>query len=134
MMIFAPQLIAFFRNDGAVISIGTAALRAQSAVLVLHGLITCTILLLQALGKSFFATALASTRQGFFFLPLLLLLPSFFGLESLIWIQPLADAATFLFAVPFALDAVKHLKRKAAAKEKLFHRGADSNEISDLGK
>lgn len=134
MMLFAPQLIAFFRDESEVIAIGAPALRAQSMVLVLHGLITCTILLLQALGNSFFSTALASARQGFFFVPLLFLLPSFFGIESIILIQPLADAATFLFAIPFAHHAYRQLKRKNAAGEKLSRRGADSDQFFDLGK
>ena len=124
MFLFAPQLIALFRSDREVIAIGSVALRAQSAVLALHGLITCTILLLQSLGKAFFASALAALRQGFFFLPLLFLLPSFFGIESVIWIQPIADAATFLFTIPFAIEASAHLKQKTAEGEAVSDRGS----------
>lgn len=127
MMIFAPQLIGFFRNDREVIAIGTVALRAQSAVLVLHGLITCTILILQALGKSFSASLLASARQGVFFLPLIFLLPSYFGIESVIFVQPIADGLTFLFAIPFAVHATKHLKQKTAEGSQDPHRGTMSN-------
>ncbi len=134
MLLFAPQLIALFRNDPEVIAIGSVALRAQSAVLALHGLITCTILLLQSLGKAFFAAALASARQGVFFLPLLFLLPSHFGLQSVVWIQPIADAATFLFCLPFAIEASKHLQKKAAAEASASCRGKDSDQIPDLGK
>ena len=112
--IFAPSLIGFFRNDPDVIKIGAYALRLQCAVLFTHGIVTCTILFLQALGKSLPATVLASARQGIFFLPLILLLPSRFGLFGLILTQPLADLLTGIFAAFFAVFAVK----KALKSEK----------------
>lgn len=114
LLILSPRVIAVFRNDPAVIDIGRAALRAQSAVLVTHGVVTCANMLLQAIGKPFSATVLACARQGIFFLPLLFFLPNAFGIESLIYVQPLADALTLLFAVPFIVYVVRHLKGKTA--------------------
>ena len=114
LLILSPRVIAVFRNDPAVIDIGRAALRAQSAVLVTHGVVTCANMLLQAIGKPFSATVLACARQGILFLPLLFLLPNAFGIESLIYVQPLADALTLLFAVPFIVYVVRHLKGKTA--------------------
>ena len=98
LMIWAPEVIALFRDDGEVIRIGAFALRAQSAILFTHGLVTCTILYLQAIGRAFLGTVLAAARQGFFFLPLIFLLPAKFGLLGLCLAQPAADAVTFLFA------------------------------------
>ncbi len=109
------QLIALFRKDAEVIAIGTKALRAQSAVLVLHALITCTNMLLQSIGKQVGATVMACGRQGIFFVPLLYLLPSFFGIESIIYIQPVADMLTFLLSVPFCIFAFRMLKEKNRA-------------------
>ena len=97
-MIWAPEVIGIFRDDGEVIKIGAFALRAQCAVLFTHGLVTCTILYLQAVGRAFFGTFLAAARQGFFFLPLVFLLPMKFGLLGLCLAQPMADALTFLLA------------------------------------
>lgn len=98
LMIWAPEVISLFRDDGEVIQIGAFALRAQSAILFTHGLVTCTILYLQAIGRAFLGTVLAAARQGFFFLPLIFLLPVKFGLLGLCLAQPAADAVTFLFA------------------------------------
>ena len=84
--------------DGEVIKIGAFALRAQCAILFTHGLVTCTILYLQAVGRAFLGTVLAAARQGFFFLPLVFLLPMRFGLLGLCLAQPAADALTFFFA------------------------------------
>lgn len=114
LLILSPRVIAAFRNDPAVISIGSVALRAQSAVLITHGVVTCANMLLQAIGKPFAATVLACARQGIFFLPLLFLLPNAFGIESLIYVQPLADAITLLFSIPFIIYLVRHLKQQTA--------------------
>lgn len=114
LFLFASELIAVFRNDPEVIAIGTMALRAQSAVLVLHGVITCTIMLLQAIGKQFAAALLACARQGLFFLPLIWWFPKGFGIQSIIYVQPLSDALTFLFAIPFVIYIYKHLKERTA--------------------
>lgn len=97
LIIWAPQLISLFRNDAEVIRIGSFALRAQCAVLFTHGLVTCTILYLQAVGRAFLSTILAAARQGFFFLPLIFFLPSQWGLFGLCLAQPASDALTFLF-------------------------------------
>jgi Na+-driven multidrug efflux pump len=111
--IFAPSIIGFFRNDPDVIRIGAYALRLQCAVLFTHGIVTCTIMFLQALGRSTPATILAGARQGIFFLPLILLLPTRFGLFGLILVQPLADLLTVIFSAFFAVFAAKRaLKSK----------------------
>ena len=99
LIIWAPEVISLFRNDTKVINIGAFALRAQCVVLFTHGLVTCTILYLQAIGRAFLGTVLAAARQGFFFLPLVFLLPMKWGLLGLCLAQPVADALTFLFAL-----------------------------------
>ncbi len=98
LLIWAPEVIGLFRNDGEVVQIGAFALRVQCAILFTHGLVTCTILYLQAVGRAFLSAFLAAARQGFFFLPLVFLLPMKFGLLGLCLAQPVADALTFLFA------------------------------------
>lgn len=112
MFVWAPAFIALFRNDAEVIAIGAVALRAQSTVMALHGVITCTIMLLQAIGKQVPATLLACARQGIFFLPLIFVLPYCFGVKSVIYVQPIADALTFLFALFFVVYISKLLKQK----------------------
>lgn len=96
IFIFAPQLIALFRNEAEIVQIGAQALRAQSTVFVLHGTITTTTMLLQVIGHSTASTVLAAARQGIFFLPLLFLFPQYFR-----YIQPVADLLTFLLTVYF---------------------------------
>lgn len=112
LLIFAPQILSWFRNDAEVIAIGARALRLQGAVLVLHGLVTCTIMLLQALGHPFWGTLLATARQGLFFLPLIYWITQQHGVSAVIWVQPIADLLTFLFAIPFVAFSLRYLAKK----------------------
>ena len=110
LIIWAPEVISLFRDDVEVIRIGAFALRAQCAILFTHGLVTCTILYLQAIGRAFLGTVLAAARQGFFFLPLIFFLPARFGLLGLCLAQPIADAVTFLFAWGIRRTRIKKLQ------------------------
>ena len=117
LMIWAPEVIGLFRDDGEVIQIGAFALRAQCAILFTHGLVTCTILYLQAVGRAFLGTFLAAARQGIFFLPLVFLLPMKFGLLGLCLAQPVADVLTFLLAAVIKKTRIKKESRKVKGIE-----------------
>ncbi len=109
--IFAPQLIAIFRDaDADLIIIGTKVLRWQCAVFILNGLTTPTNMLLQTTGKVIPATFLSACRQGIFFLLVICTIPPLYGLNGLIATQAIADILTFLTATPFAIIAAKRLK------------------------
>lgn len=108
LLILSRPLIALFQNNEEAIGIGCIALRAQAAVLILHAPITCTIMLLQALRKSFRATLLACARQGFFFVPLILWIPRMLGLEWVIFVQPISDILTFLLTLVILIPFLKN--------------------------
>ena len=100
--IFAPQVVGLFRvGDPAVLAIGAAALRAQCLALPLQPLIVLSNMLFQSIGKASQAVFISSTRQGIYFIPLILLLPTKFGLNGLLATQPLSDLLAFLSCLPF---------------------------------
>ncbi len=109
----APWIISLFREEPEIVRIGAYGLRAQALVLFTHGLVTCTILFFQAVGRSATATVLASARQGIFFLPLVLLLFKNSDIYRILLIQPIADGATFLFAIPFFAYVLRRTKGTA---------------------
>jgi len=109
----APQLMAIFRrDDAAVISIGTTAIRAQCLTLPLFPISTITNMTLQVLGRSRQATLTASYRQGIFFFPLIFLLPLFFGILGIQIAQPLSDFLSSLACLPFLIPLVRELNSK----------------------
>lgn len=110
--IFAPQIVAVFRDeDPVLLAIGTAALRWQCVVFPLCTLSTSTNMLFQNIRMTFPATLLAIGRQGLFFIPAVLILPHFFGLQGVEMTQAVADLCTFLLSLPFAIDINRKLKR-----------------------
>ena len=108
--ILASHIIGLFRPDPEVIRVGAFLLRAQCAVFFLHGIIAVTNMLLQALGKAFPAALIAAARQGFCFLPAVLLLPRVWGLTGLCLAQAVADGLTFLLTLPFLVITLRRLR------------------------
>ena len=117
-LIFAPQIIALFRKeDLEVIDIGTRALRFQCLALPLSAWIISSNMLLQTIGKGLKATLVSISRQGLFFLPLILLLPRRLGILGVQISQPVADSFSFLVAVLMTVSVLRELqpeKRKPA--------------------
>ncbi len=109
-LIFAPQLVSLFRNDAAVVAVGSAALRFQACVVPLHGVIVMTNMMLQSIGKGFKASVTASARNGIFFIPAILLLPHFFGLTGVETAQTAADLCAFALSVPLAASELRRMK------------------------
>ena len=103
LLLFTQEILSLFHADAAAIAVGTRALRAQALVFVVPGVITCTTLALQAVGKNGRSLLLAGARQGIFLLPLLTWIPARFGRASFIYAQPVADLLTFLLSLPFLI-------------------------------
>lgn len=114
-LVYAPQIIALFRDDPAVIEIGAAALRFQCLTFPLNGWIILNNMMLQTIGKAAKATVLAMARQGLFMLPALLILTPVFGLRGIECSQPVADIATFLLAIPMGLSVLREMRVQESA-------------------
>ena len=108
--IFAPQLIALFRDDPDVITCGTMALRMQCLTFPAHGWIVMSTMMEQSIGKTVSATFLSVARQGLFFIPLVLILSATLGLLGIQITQACADFLTLVCAVPIHLYVMKHLE------------------------
>ena len=106
---FAPQIVGFFRDDPAVIAVGTVALRSQAVTLPLMAAIVLANMMLQSMGKGLKASITSSSRNGIFFIPLILILPRFFGLFGVEITQACADALSFMLAVPIAVSELKKM-------------------------
>jgi putative MATE family efflux protein len=108
---FAPNLIQMFlKDDMNVKEIGTMALRMQCLAMPLMALGVVSNMTFQAVGKTVAATFLTSMRQGIFFIPLILLLPGFIGILGVEIAQPIADAVTFIFCIPYMIFFLKRLQ------------------------
>lgn len=110
-ILFAPQIVALFRSeDPALIEIGAETLRWQCAAFPLVALFTTTGMLFQNIRMTGPATLLSICRNGLFFLPALLLLPLWLGLQGVQMAQAVADVLTFLLCIPYAVWINRKLK------------------------
>ena len=110
-ILFAPQIVALFRaEDPVLIEIGAKTLRWQCAAFTLVGLFTSTGMLFQNIRMTVPATLLSICRNGIFFLPAILVLPLWIGLEGVQMAQAVADTLTFILAVPYAFWINRKLK------------------------
>ena len=109
----AGTLIRVFRDDAAVIEIGTLALRLQCLSLPTFSVIVISNMMLQTSGKVVAASLVGSARQGFFLIPAVFILPAMFDLLGIQMAQPIADFATFLMTVPLARNFLREMKQSA---------------------
>ncbi len=102
LYMLSGQIMGIFRaGDAEVIAIGGKMLRFLSLALPLLGYSTFVNQLYQCLGFVAPATFLASCRQGIFFIPLIVVLPSYLGLTGILATQAISDLLTFVVSVPF---------------------------------
>jgi putative MATE family efflux protein len=106
--IFAGQIVGIFSNDPALVAIATPALRIFASALILIAPIVIFINMFLGLGKGTLAMFLLFFRDSISLIPLLIILPLWFGLMGAWLALPLANLIAF-FAVIFW--AKKELRR-----------------------
>ena len=117
MFIFATPVISLFTSgDTAVVNIGTFALRANIIMFAGMGIEAIYSMLSLALGKATGGWLLSIGRQGIFFIPFIILLPHFVGLNGVIFAQPIADVLTLIGIIILATKIKRQIKDLALLK------------------
>ncbi len=109
--VFSAPIIELFRSDPEVIRVGSVALRWQVVSFPLVSTIVLTNMLLQTIRKPVRANLVAAARSGLFFIPLIFILPHFFGLLGVEMCQAWADVCSFSLSVPIAWSAFRDMRR-----------------------
>ena len=98
---FAENIPGIFSKDTAVALETPNALRYVFAALPIIGIQLIGAAYFQAIGKALPALLLTLSRQGLFFIPLLFILPNFYGVMG-VWIAfPVADIFSTLMTAYF---------------------------------
>ena len=108
--VWSAEIVAVFRHDPAVVAVGSVALRWQLVTLPLGAVVMYTNMMMQTIRKPWQANILAASRNGLFFIPLIIILPHFLGLLGVEMCQACADMLSFVLAVPIAMNGFKALK------------------------
>lgn len=109
---FSSEIISWFRDDKAVVTVGAVALQYAVVADILQPGSVASNMLLQSVGRAGSATFLSTLRTGICYIPLILILPCFFGVVGIEVAQPIADVLASLIALPFAIEFLREHRDK----------------------
>lgn len=105
----AAVVSQFTKGDTELIRIGAASLRVNGLSIMLFGFNTVYSSLFLALGKGKEGFILGACRQGICFIPVILLLPTVWGLNGILYAQPIADMLSTVITIFMAIPLHKNL-------------------------
>ena len=108
--VFAEPIVEEFRHDPDVVAVGCVAMRWQVVAYPLIATIVLTNMLMQTIRKPVSANIVAAARSGLFFIPLIIVLPHFFGLLGVEMCQAFSDVCAFTLSAPIAWHTFKEMK------------------------
>lgn len=110
LALFPTAIVSqFTKGDAEMIRIGAASLRANGISIMLFGFYTVYSSLFLALGKGREGFILGACRQGICFIPVILLVPMVWGLNGIMYAQPIADVLSAVITVFMAIPLHKKL-------------------------
>ena len=117
LMVFPEQISKLFTNDASVLALAPNAMRWVFAVTPIAAIQIIGAAYFQAIGKAIPALLLTLTRQGFIFIPLLFILPKFYG-ELGIWMAfPISDVVATIITGIFLNKELKKLPQNTLKTE-----------------
>ncbi len=112
LWVFPAQLILVFSTSPELVSEGARVLRIASLGIPVVGYHVVGVTMFQAMGHAGPAFVLSMSRQVFFFIPLVLVLPPFFGLWGVWAAFPLSDAMSFVVTVALTEPQKRKIRRR----------------------
>lgn len=107
IMFFAPEIVKVFTTEATIIEKTPSAMRWVFAAIPIVAIQLIGAAYFQAIGKAIPAFLLTLSRQGFIFIPLILILPIYYG-EIGVWISfPLADIISTIVTAYFLNREIK---------------------------
>lgn len=108
--LFSAAIVSqFTAGNTEMIRTGANSLRINGITFMLFGYYTVYSSLFLALGKGKEGFLLGACRQGICFIPVILILPAVWGLNGILYAQPIADVLSALITVFMAIPLHKNL-------------------------
>lgn len=115
--IWSSQLIRLFNDDPALISMTTPAMLVYFTMMPILGFQIISANYFQAVGKPIQSTILSLSRQVLFFIPLLLILPNYWGINGVWRTPPIADSLSVILTAALISHEMKSLPKPDRPKE-----------------
>ena len=110
MAVFSTQIISqFTEGDVQMILAGQKSLFANGLTFIFFGFYTVYSSLFLALGKGAAGFFLGACRQGICFVPVILLLPMVWGMNGILYAQPIADIISVVITLFMAIHLHKEI-------------------------
>ena len=109
--VFSSNMVSQFTiGNEEMIRIGAKSLRANGITFMLFGFYTVYSSLFLALGKGKEGFILGACRQGICFIPVILILPFVWGLNGILYAQPIADIVSAVITAFMAIPLHKSFR------------------------
>ncbi|MBR5468254.1 MAG: MATE family efflux transporter [Firmicutes bacterium] len=107
----ADGLVRMFIEDAEVIKYGSMMLRALMVSGPFIGILFVFSFSFQGMGQAFQALILSVSRQGLMFLPIAIIGNKMFGLQGVIYAQPIADIASLVVAIIMFVQILAKMRK-----------------------
>lgn len=120
--IFVDSLVGAFLSDANAFSYGVAFSKIMLLTSFLHGIFYVLTNILQGFGAAKASLIVNISRQGLIYIPAMLILQVFWGMDGLVWAQPVADVlAIILVSVLYLVTSARleknyHLRTRAESQ------------------
>ena len=117
---FPYQIISLFgTGDAAYFEFSVRFMRIFLFMVIFNGVQLISSNFFAAIGKPVKGLLLSMTRQVIFLIPLVLILPLFFGLDGILFAGPSADSIAFIVTICLIAREMKKMKQMETEQKKL---------------
>lgn len=117
--IFSNQAVKVFINNEEVIDYGVQFLIANYSVAPIIGFQFVFMSTFQALGKAIPSLFLSLSRQGIAFIPTIIIGTKLFGINGIVWAQPIADIVSVILATAMYIYIYRKMKKRALSENNI---------------
>lgn len=108
---FGTKIVEWFSSDSTVIEIASRGLFYYSITFPLFAISMIYATMFLAIGRAKEGSVLSFCRQGICFFPIVYTLPTIFGINGILWVQPVADILTFIISFSVIIIFYKRIDK-----------------------
>ena len=110
--VFGFLILKLFQTTETMEAYAILALRYQSIGLAFLGVTNTVTIFFQSLGKGFKALLMSISRQGLFFIPMILIIPGVMGIDGVMLSQSFADILAVVLALILVIPCLRERNLK----------------------
>ncbi len=115
---FGESIFSIFKQGTYISQLGAKGLKYYSIGILSLGITNTITMFYATIGKGTESLILSTTRQGVFFIPIVLILPDLIGIDGVLLAQPIADVLTFILAVAMITPFVRKYRSNKLVLQK----------------